>query len=873
MNNDNHPSVCLFSDPNFFALCVLETLVSKNCFVIIVTSDVPGWQKRTEHLSVPSRILITKQDDYKKSENFMYAIFCGGFIDKNSATSDFKKFIGNKNLKNTKTLAIFPFETFSLKTSSAISISTNAGIIYLGDLLGQRLDLESNLLYPSLVRNMMSKRLIMLGIGEIFYPIFVTDAAKTIVKWLLSFGPYGKETFLLGRQISSGDFWKQNLKTFPGLKVIYDTSIETRFIPKGYEIVSINSNLNTSFNETYNWIIKNMPTTNSGGMDSKFKHPKIKKKRFKILKPYIRILVCLIVFPILTILLSTVTLFVSYKQLLNENINNSQNLALLSKTIFVIGKEESNILKVIPIIGMYYRETAFISLVGENVSNLLFELGPLVNESNLAANSVLGFDSYNIKNYSSKVVKKLENTYREISNFQDTTELETDRGSLFAKEVLRIMDFDKIKNLLKQGSAIVYGLPGILGYENSKDYLVLFENNMELRPTGGFIGSYGVLSFGDGKLNSLNVNDVYSADGQLKGHVEPPLPIKQHLNEANWWFRDSNWDPDFPTSAERAEWFLNKEMNQSVDGVIAIDLEPIKRVLSYTGSVFLPDYNLSISSDNLYEKTQEEAQSNFFPGSRKKASFLTALSRSIIDQISKMNSKDKLMVLKAIYEGLTERHVQIYLHDQKIAEAINKMGWDGSIQTYSCGENCFSDFFGEVEANVGVNKANYFIKRKIAFNIDVLPEKITRRLVVTLNNSANPSLGLSGVYKTYMRIMVPPGVDVLGVKSIVGQSTNSLPTEITQNKNRQEIGVIVSVNPGETKDVLFEWVSALPLHTPTESYGLFIRKQAGVVSDPLTLVFDGKKQIKSSPTFSLTDEGTYTYNTTLGKDFFTRLSW
>ena len=157
---------------------------------------------------------------------------------------------------------------------------------------------------------------------------------------------------------------------------------------------------------------------------------------------------------------------------------------------------------------------------------------------------------------------------------------------------------------------------------------------MELRPTGGFIGSFGLITFDGGRLSDLTVNDVYTADGQLNGHVEPPLPIKNYLGEASWWLRDSNWDPDFPTSAKRAEWFLDKELGKKVDGVIATDLYPIKEILKVTGSVFLSDYNSTITSENLYETTQNEVQNNFFPGTHKKASFLTALSRSLLGELT-----------------------------------------------------------------------------------------------------------------------------------------------------------------------------------------------------------------------------------------------
>lgn len=407
-------------------------------------------------------------------------------------------------------------------------------------------------------------------------------------------------------------------------------------------------------------------------------------------------------------------------------------------------------------------------------------------------------------------------------------------------------------------------LPSILGQDINKNYLVLFENNMELRPTGGFIGSYGVANFGGGKLNGLDINDIYSADGQLKGHVEPPLPIKSYLGEANWWFRDSNWSPDFPTSAERAEWFLSKEVDREVDGVIAVDLQPIKDILNYTGPIFLPDYNLTITSDNLYEKTQEEAQANTFAGSRQKASFLTALSRTLITEIAKMNSKNKILVLRALYENLVGRHIQVYLHDQLLADALNKLNWDGKIQTYSCGDDCYSDFFGDVEANVGVNKANYFVKRKIDFNVNIDSQKITRYLTINLTNVANPSLGPSGIYKNYMRIMIPSEANLVGVKSVVGQSETNLLPEITQEKGRQEVGVYFEVTPGLSEDVVFEWQNPLP-PASVGNYGLFVRKQAGVGADPIF--------IKINSIFSLTKGSTSTYNTNLAHDFFARVSW
>ena len=65
---------------------------------------------------------------------------------------------------------------------------------------------------------------------------------------------------------------------------------------------------------------------------------------------------------------------------------------------------------------------------------------------------------------------------------------------------------------------------------------------------------------------------MYALDGQLKGHVDPPAPMRDLLGQEHWYLRDSNWDPDFKESAARAAWFYEKEGGVPVDGVIAINV-------------------------------------------------------------------------------------------------------------------------------------------------------------------------------------------------------------------------------------------------------------------------------------------------------------
>ena len=876
MNTDSKPLVCLFSDPNFFAINVFKNLISSSCIVNIITDNKKIWLQKIGNDLNKSNIFVTATQDYKRITNFSHAIFCGGFLDKKKALADFKLFISNKNFGSAKTLAVFPFEILTLKSIPRISIRKNSGVVYLGDLLGEGIDLNSNLLVPTLIKEMIEKRTLTLGVGELFFPISVQDAAHVITKWLLSEGTYGKSTLLLGPDTTSTNFWKQNIKAFPGLQVSYDTDIITRVIPKGYERKRINSNSNNLFKETYNWIIHN----NTKPIQSKVNRQTIHKKKkvvnlhLRYLRPIISFLLLIFIFPLATLVIATGFLFISYKDFLGDRITNFQDNTLLAKTIFVIGKNESNALASLPILNLAYRETSYISYLGEDISDVALNIAPSVQASKAILSGVLGGGIYNVVTPSAQIKSSLDYLYQEISLVQVMTQENAKENVLSAKQVLNLIDFDKFKNLAQQGSILASDLPDILGSTSNKNYLILFENNMELRPTGGFIGSYGIASFGGGKLNGLTVNDIYSADGQLKGHIEPPAPIKNYLGEANWWFRDSNWDPDFPTSAQRAEWFLDKEMGQEVDGVVSVDLTPIKNILTFTGPIFLPDFDLTVDSNNLYEKTQEETQANFFPGSRQKASFLTGLSQVLLGEITKMGSAQRIGIMRAIYDGLEGRSIQIYFHNSDVEEAVDKLNWDGSIPDYSCGIGCYSDFFGDVEANVGVNKANYFISRSIDFKADVTSTKITRDLSINLKNSANPSLGPSGQYKTYLRIMIPPDSQLSQTQVVEGQTELIMSPDMTDENGRKEVGIYVEVNPGETKKINFVWTSAIDPKSQINSYGLYVRKQSGTENDPISIQLGVPSSLLTSqPNFSLTGNGTYTYNTALGQDLFARLSW
>lgn len=428
-----------------------------------------------------------------------------------------------------------------------------------------------------------------------------------------------------------------------------------------------------------------------------------------------------------------------------------------------------------------------------------------------------------------------------------------------------------------QAARSAFSLIGrVLGEDREKNYLVLLQNNMELRPTGGFIGSFAIVGFKRGAMTKFEIYDVYSADGQLKGYVEPPWQLKKYLDQPAWYLRDSNWDPDFVVSSKKAEWFLDKSMNIQVDGVIGIDLYFVQDLVDVFGSVYVSDFDKAIDAKNFYEVVQYEAEKDFFPGSRQKQNFLLALSKSLLSNFKSATKFQLLGLLTNTYRNLNERHVQLFLHEAQIQEKIDNLGWSGVVEFPFCSsENCFSDGVSLVEANLGVNKANYFIDREARMKVKITDKSIYHRLEIVFVNNAQTFMGDKAIYKNYLRLVLPGDAEINSVKA--GRLDNLEDINFDQDmlRGNREMGLFLEVLPSETKKVVFEWSKDRGLNLDKNGeYKFYFRKQAGIKSLPFSLEVDFPDSFFVGNDLQLTKGNKFIYNQPdLRKDFLNRFYW
>lgn len=409
--------------------------------------------------------------------------------------------------------------------------------------------------------------------------------------------------------------------------------------------------------------------------------------------------------------------------------------------------------------------------------------------------------------------------------------------------------------------------PDALGFRGTRNYLILFENNMELRPGGGFIGSYGLLTLAQGKITGFKIYDVYDADGQLKGHVEPPYPIRRYLPLINWYLRDSNFDVDFSKGAVASAVFLNTEMHQAVDGVIGVDLSFVKNLLDVVGPVSVPDYNQIVTTDNFYQVTQSHTQDNFFPGSTQKKDFLTSFYNALQSKLTAQKSLSYLSLAQSFITSINEKHVLFAFNNSTEQAAFAVNGWSSSLINDSASNtSTVNDFVGINEANLGGNKVNYYIARSISQAVSLKSDNtIAESLIVSFKNSAPQGSGSSGVYKNYLRFILPLNATISDIQidnqeqKIIPAITDptvyekqgfvpptGLEVQRQDESDNSTYGFLINIQPQALKTIKVEYTLAqkINLAQPQFSYQLQIFKQPGVDFMPYTLALNFPANLK-----------------------------
>ena len=366
---------------------------------------------------------------------------------------------------------------------------------------------------------------------------------------------------------------------------------------------------------------------------------------------------------------------------------------------------------------------------------------------------------------------------------------------------------------------------------SEKNYLVLFQNDNELRPTGGFISAYGIAQFKNGFFTGIEINDVF---GDIADHeyIDPPYPQKKLLDGVfyqGYTFRDANWYPDFPQSvSELMRLYRLTDSETNFDGVIAVNLKNLEDLLEILGKVKVWDYEFT--SGNVFELLEFSLHNIDYHNVEevsKRKNILGPLAKELIKK-SVFSPLKWREISDMIVRNLNEKHIQLHFFNSSLQDAIHNKGWSG---TWPKPEG---DFLAVVESNLGGMKSDRYINRDVDYRLEIFEHTednytLTAKTTITMEHFGDYNVPISGAYSGYLRIYAPKG------------ATLKSSTVTTQTENLSDytvFGTIIKLNPGERKTFEFNYEIPSTIFI-NERYHIDIPKQAGTDSDNYSLIIEG----------------------------------
>ncbi len=418
---------------------------------------------------------------------------------------------------------------------------------------------------------------------------------------------------------------------------------------------------------------------------------------------------------------------------------------------------------------------------------------------------------------------------------------------------------DRIANLethladYRQASAMA---PKLLGYEGPQTYLVLAEDNNEIMATGGFALVYGLLTFDQGRLQSISFDDVAKigpADWpptDASNYVAPPAPLRIHLlrgwpmglAEASWW-------PDFPTSAQKAIEIYRSTSGsvQQIDGVIGINFLTLEKLLQVLGPITIAKYGETVTADDVNDKTLIITHpESLRPWETDRYDFTGYLAREVLDRTLTAPPDQWAPLLGALGTLGREKNMLLYHTDPAVQQEIADFGWDGGVRQEP------GDYLMVVDSNLRRNKLSQVVKPSINLSVSLDAQgDATNVATISYNNDYSAwaqgkdprlaSLVIAGgslsLYGDYVRLLAPAGSRLAQV------AVGGLPVEaeeVSTESSRSVFGCYLSVPIDATQEIAFTYVDPGIVNVsgnPYE-YRLRVQKQPGTRAIPLTVTVD-----------------------------------
>ena len=458
---------------------------------------------------------------------------------------------------------------------------------------------------------------------------------------------------------------------------------------------------------------------------------------------------------------------------------------------------------------------------------------------------------------------QLESTARALERVQHTRDA-LDKQARAPRLAGWIAQLDHYMPLLQQGVQGALLLPKLLGDGETHTYLLLMQNEDELRPTGGFLTGVARVTVREGRIEHLYFENSAEVTDFKRPYPDPPAPLLEIMGLELWVFHDSNWSPDFPTSARQAVAFYQQRYETPIDGVLAVDQEAFRRIVHILQPLDIPSYPNPITASNILAALR---QSRDMPQEadpvaaweRRHKVILEDLLTAVIDKVQHQpETVDFIRLGMAVMGAFEERHAFAYaLTDDDLNTLLEETRWDGALYSGK------GDYLMVVDANLGYSKVNPYITAGFGYAVD-LRDPQQPEAALTLNYQHNgprtsepcyhyykpPMLTyemlMQQCYWDYVRVYVPEGTRPLratpnpipGELLVTGKERSGEAEFLAPEAGKSVLATFFVLPPGQRAETRMIYLLPPDVIQQAEDgmrYRLYIQKQGGKLTVPVQI--------------------------------------
>ena len=273
------------------------------------------------------------------------------------------------------------------------------------------------------------------------------------------------------------------------------------------------------------------------------------------------------------------------------------------------------------------------------------------------------------------------------------------------------------ESLISDAAAATAVLPDFLGAEGPRRYFFAASTPAELRGTGGYLGSYTLLTIDDGRLSFGQFEPVADLPAADLSAVEPPSPDYARRYEryggAAFW-PNINFTPHFPWAATAIEGLWEVTQGQHLDGTIVVDPFAFATLVEAGGAVEVPGIG-TVGPDEVVEVVANEAYGAFDDEAQRKAVLGAVAAGALQGFLGQGAGRGAVPALTTLARSAAEGHVQVHAARAEEQSVLERLGVAGALPTQG-------DLLGVVANQAAASKVDYYVSRSVEATVTLEPD-------------------------------------------------------------------------------------------------------------------------------------------------------